>query len=66
MINCLPLEKHFCKNISNHVLSRTIDHFESTTFDSVLNEMLLHIDVFGSCMIIVILDEFDGCLVVAI
>ena len=66
MINCLPLEKHFCKNISNHVLSRTIDHFESTTFDSVLNEMILHINMFGSCMIIVVLDEFDGCLVVTI
>ena len=66
MISCLPLGKCFCENISNHVLSRTINYVKGTALDSVLDKMILDVNMFCPCMIVVILDKFYGSLIIVI
>jgi hypothetical protein len=60
------LGKGFGENIGNIFVRRDILHVDIAVLDSLANVVITDIDVFGSCMELIVLREHDCTLVVAI
>ena len=61
----LPVRKRFGEDVGRHIVSRTVDHVDGPIRYDFADEVEADVDVFGACMIVVVLREFECGLVVA-
>jgi len=56
----------FCESICHHIFGWTVFQASPSIFNAIPDEMILNVDVFGSCVMFRIVRKGDGSLVIAI
>ena len=56
--------QHLCKCISNHVIGGAINEVQDALLDDPADPMVVHVNVLGLCVILVVTCKCDGCLII--
>jgi len=62
----LPTRQYLCQGVSNHVMSGAVCNIKGSVFNSLVDEIIMYVDVFGAGMEIVYSGDLAYSLVVAI